>query len=108
MKSLISASALTTGGIFFAFLVALGILGAGLLAAVGLLWKGGKSLFRFGEYVNELKAAIDKGVKAAERFEQLDDRVETLERWKAEVDPFISEALRTRLGLDKDRKLPGA
>ena len=141
MKSFLSASAFTTGGITFAIMVGvgaiegivyaqalpaigaetpvsgitIGILAAGVIASVALIWRGAKSLIALGEYVAELRAALRDGTSAmksftvqAELIGLLTNRIGELEVWRGEVDPFISEALRTRLGLDRSRELPGA
>lgn len=70
--------------------ITVGIIFAGIVSGVGgLIWIG-KLIFRFGAYVKGLETALEDVKALAKIVHEIEDRMTTVERWRAAViDPLL-------------------
>ena len=87
--------------------ITLGVLLVALLAAGGLLFQGGRQIFRLGGELVKWRAALKQAsevmaslARVVERLDEMDKRHERFERWRVQVDPLLTD-LQVRLGVGR-------
>lgn len=85
--------------------VTVGLMVVGLVAGVGMVWTGGRYIFQLGGEVREWRAALNDAKTLARLVREIEkgknrnteilDKVVgdlgALERWRAQVDPILTE-----------------